>query len=137
MKEQFLEILGFENYLISNKGRVFSKNRNKFCSQHINKYGYFYVDLYNNGKKKKITVHRLVALTFVENLENKETVNSQTTVECTDDQIKRLAEVRMGMAGNCGEFTYWMRQGNRDVQRKGISCQKPDGSWEIVNTSGR
>lgn len=69
--------------------------------------------------------------------ENKETVNSQTTVECTDDQIKRLAEVRMGMAGNCGEFTYWMRQGNRDVQRKGISCQKPDGSWEIVNTSGR
>lgn len=69
--------------------------------------------------------------------ENKETVNSQTTVECTDDQIKRLAEVRLGMAANCGEFVYYMRQGNYDVQRKGISCQKPDGSWEIVNTAGR
>lgn len=69
--------------------------------------------------------------------ENKETVNSQTTVECTDDQVKRLVEVRAGMAGNCGEFTYWMKQGSRDVQRKGISCQKPDGSWEIVNTAGR
>ena len=67
---------------------------------------------------------------------NNETVNSETTLECTDDQIKRLATVRMGMAQNCGEFTYWTKIGSRDVQRKGISCQKPDGSWEIVN-SGR
>ena len=67
---------------------------------------------------------------------NNETVNSETTLECTDDQIKRLATVRMGMAQNCGEFTYWTKIGNQDVQRKGISCQKPDGSWEIVN-SGR
>ena len=68
---------------------------------------------------------------------NGEKVESQTLVECTDDQVKRLVEVRAGMAGNCGEFTYWMKQGSRDVQRKGISCQKPDGSWEIVNTAGR
>jgi uncharacterized protein YceK len=69
--------------------------------------------------------------------QNSERVNSETTVECTDDQIKRLAEVRLGMAANCGEFQYWMKQGSYDVQRKGISCQKPDGSWEIVNTAGR
>ena len=69
--------------------------------------------------------------------QNGERVDSRTTVECTDDQIKRLAEVRLGMAANCGEFTYYMRQGSYDVERKGISCQKPDGSWEIVNTAGR
>jgi uncharacterized protein YceK len=69
--------------------------------------------------------------------QNGERVNSETTVECTDDQIKRLAEVRLGMAANCGEFQYWMKQGGQDVQRKGISCQKPNGSWEIVNTVGR
>ena len=69
--------------------------------------------------------------------ENRSVVNSQTLVECTDDQIKRLAQVRLGMAANCGEFTYYMRQGSYDVERKGISCQKPDGSWEIVNTAGR
>ena len=67
--------------------------------------------------------------------QNRNEVNSKTTVECTDDQIKRLAEVRLGMAANCGEFQYWMKQGSYDVQRKGISCQKPDGSWEIVNTA--
>jgi hypothetical protein len=69
--------------------------------------------------------------------QNGERVNSETLVECTDDQIKRVAEVRLGMAANCGEYTYWMKKGNTDVQRKGISCQKPDGSWEIINTAGR
>jgi uncharacterized protein YceK len=68
--------------------------------------------------------------------QNGERVNSETTLECTDDQIKKLFQVRSGMAPNCGEYTYWMQIGGRDVQRKGVSCQKPDGSWEIVNASG-
>jgi hypothetical protein len=68
--------------------------------------------------------------------QNGERVDSRTTVECTDDQIKRLFEVKSGMAPKCGEFLYWMNLGGRDVQRKGISCQKPDGSWEIVSTAG-
>jgi hypothetical protein len=69
--------------------------------------------------------------------EDKEVVSSRTEVDCTDDQIKRLAVARIGMAPNCGEFTYWMNIGGSNVQRKGISCQKLDGSWEVVNTSGR
>lgn len=70
-------------------------------------------------------------------LKNGEKVESATMVECTDDQIKRLAANRLGMASNCGEFSYWMRIGGQDVQRKGISCQKPDGSWEVVDVIGR
>lgn len=66
---------------------------------------------------------------------NGEQVDSQTVVECTDDQIKRISTVRLGMAHNCGEFTYWTRIGGKNVQRKGISCQKIDGTWEIVNNS--
>ena len=66
--------------------------------------------------------------------QNGERVDSRTTVECTDDQIKRLFEVKSGMAPKCGEFLYWMNLGGRDVQRKGVSCQKMDGGWEIVNT---
>ena len=69
-------------------------------------------------------------------LRNGQKIDSHTLVECTDDQIKKLFQVRSGMAPNCGEFTYWMNLGGRNVQRKGISCQKPDGSWEIVNVGG-
>jgi len=63
-----------------------------------------------------------------------QTVDSVTVIECTDDEIKKLFQVRSGMAPNCGEFTYWMKIGGNDVQRRGVSCQKPDGTWEIVNT---
>jgi hypothetical protein len=67
--------------------------------------------------------------------QNGEKVDSTTVVECTDDQVKRLFQARSGMAPNCGTYTYWMQIGGKNVQRKGISCQKPDGSWEVVNTS--
>jgi hypothetical protein len=62
---------------------------------------------------------------------------SVEVMECNDNRVKRLFQVQSGMAPNCGEFVYYMRQGNYDVQRKGVSCQKPNGSWEIVNTVGR
>jgi hypothetical protein len=67
-------------------------------------------------------------------LKNGETVNSLTQVECTDDQIKRVTTARIGMSKNCGYFTGWMKKGGRDVQYRAISCQLPDGSWEIVDT---
>lgn len=67
--------------------------------------------------------------------ENNETVNSKTRVECTDNQVQRVTQRRLGMSANCGEFTYWMSMGGQLVQRKGISCQRLDGSWEIINTS--
>ncbi len=67
---------------------------------------------------------------------NGEKVDSATMVQCTDDQIERLTAKRMGMAPNCGQFTYWTQIGGKNVQRKGISCQKFDGTWEVVNTSG-
>jgi hypothetical protein len=69
-------------------------------------------------------------------IEDGEKVGSRDVHECTDDEVKRLFHARSGMAPNCGVFTYWTKIGGRDVQRKGISCQKPDGSWEVVNTSG-
>ena len=62
-------------------------------------------------------------------------VKSHTQVSCTDDQIKRVTTKRLGISPHCGEFTYWMQLGGRNVQKKGISCQKPDGSWEVVNTT--
>ena len=68
-------------------------------------------------------------------VENGKQVDSITVVECTDDQIKKLFQAKSGMAPNCGEYTYWMKIGGQDVQRRGVSCQKPDGTWEIVNTS--
>lgn len=69
--------------------------------------------------------------------QNEEKVDSKTVVECTDDQVKRVTTARLGMSSNCGYFTSWMKKGGVDVPYRAISCQLPDGSWEIVDTSNR
>jgi hypothetical protein len=74
-------------------------------------------------------------VTVVNNANGTSEESSVKMVKCNDNKIQRLFQVQSGMAPNCGEFTYWMKIGGRDVQRKGVSCQKLDGSWEIVNTA--
>lgn len=64
-------------YEISNYGRVKSFNNGKFkiLKPCLNRYGYLYVDLSINGKKRRVHIHRLVAETFIQNPENKATVD--------------------------------------------------------------
>lgn len=69
---------------------------------------------------------------------NDSTVNSETTVECTDDQIKRLAVVKAGLASNCGYSTSTMLLRGKYVEYKVLSCAILDSSgnivgWEYVN----
>jgi len=65
---------------------------------------------------------------------DEEKVSSKTTVECNDDRIERVAIKKAGIAENCGVFRYWMKQGENTVWKKGVSCQMPNGSWQIIDT---
>lgn len=73
------DIPGYENYKVSDCGKVFSKKRTTTkggpLKQWIHNKRYYVVNLTKEGVKKKYLVHRLVALAFIENTENKETVN--------------------------------------------------------------
>ena len=81
-------ILGYEGlYQVSNKGRVKSLSRivscrNKFESLLPEKLlkqgctkGYFHVSLAKESVKKIFKVHRLVAIAFIPNLQNKPVIN--------------------------------------------------------------
>lgn len=64
------EISGFDGlYLISNKGKVISKHRNKtiILKSSLSRNGYEYVDLYKNGIAYRKSVHFLVASSFLKN----------------------------------------------------------------------
>lgn len=70
----------YNNYEVSTFGNIRSKTVNKNRSLHLDRSGYVCVSVYcgtNNGKKilKNIKVHVAVASTFIENYDNKPTVN--------------------------------------------------------------
>ena len=74
-EEHFNQIKGYNNYLISDLGRVFSFYTKKVLKPRKDKDGYFLVDLCKNGIRKHHKIHRLVALAFIPNPENKRTIN--------------------------------------------------------------
>lgn len=76
MEEIWKNIKNFENYQVSNKGRIKNIRNNKIVNLHTNsKNGYVYVMLSNKNKKKCARLHRLVAEEFIPNLKNKPVVN--------------------------------------------------------------
>lgn len=66
-----LECIKQEEYIISNYGRVFSGKSGKYLNRHVGSRGYLQLSI--NGIT--YTVHRLVALTFIPNPEEKPEVN--------------------------------------------------------------
>ena len=57
-------------YSIDKSGQVFSHKSGKFLKPYPNHRKYLMVQLYKNGQNKRITVHRLVAITYIPNPNN-------------------------------------------------------------------
>ena len=76
MKELWKPIINFEDrYLISNHGRVKSLYLNRILKPVRHKVGYMQIGLYNGEKQMFKLVHRLVAIHFIDNPDNKSDVN--------------------------------------------------------------
>lgn len=78
--EVWKDIEGFEGYQISNRGRVKSLNyshtkQERVLQQCIDRRGYCRITLYKNGKIYNLKVHRLVAMAFIANPNEKPQVN--------------------------------------------------------------
>ena len=79
------EIDNFENYLIDEQGNIFSKKSNKFISKRKSNKGYYIVDLFKNNKRNQLLVHRLVAQTFIPNLNKLPCVNHKDENKLNND----------------------------------------------------
>ena len=134
MEEIWKWIDGYENmYQVSNLGRVRSVDRDVYCEvspnklQHIygkvlkqgtNHKGYPIVYLSKDGKQKTITVHRLVALTFIENplnlpqvnhIDGNKTNNNVSNLEWCDNSYNQIHAHKTGLFPKYEDIVGWGR----------------------------
>ena len=64
MLEHWKIIEGFENYKVSDLEFIRNRNSRKIKKQCAHENGYFYVQLWKNGKKYNKSVYRLAVYTF-------------------------------------------------------------------------
>lgn len=102
MQEIWKDIKGYEElYQISNLGNVKSLKRKTLGKKHGNHYlkerilkpgksgNYYHVCLRKNNVNKIFYIHRLVAQTFIKNIENKNQVNHKNG-KTTDNNVNNL-----------------------------------------------
>ena len=101
LTEQWKTIKEFPNYMISSNGRVWSKTRivtgskgkylkkGKILKQRTNTRGYSQLTLTNGPIQKSRSVHRLVAIAFLEKKKCKNDVNHINAIK-TDNRVSNL-----------------------------------------------
>ena len=68
-------VTGYPNYIITRDGMIYNSQRNKYLVSVKNTGGYMFVSLSGEEIRKSFSVHRLVALLFIENPNNYLEVN--------------------------------------------------------------
>ena len=67
-------IKGYENYLIFEDGVVMNSKTGREIKSRLNR-GYYIIGLRNDNKRKDLKLHRLIALAFIPNPDNKPVID--------------------------------------------------------------
>lgn len=106
------EVVDFPNYLITENGEIFSKNRNRFLVGGLDADGYLQWSACNAGVRKSLKVHRQVALLYLPNPDNHPVVNHKDGNKqnnCVDNlewctlSFNTKEAHRLGLINQCGD----------------------------------
>ena len=124
---QSCPIPGYEKYRVFQDGRIWSHARlpGKFLKSHNNGRGYFHVTLCRDSVAKKMKVHRLVAMAYIENPDNKPDVDHINQVR-TDNRVENLRwATHQENMENKGMYN------NNKSGHKSICYEKRDDIWKF------
>ncbi len=128
-----MEITNYPNYLIYEDGRVQNKKTKRFL-KYGNTRGYLYVNLYHQKKPKPHTIHRLVALHYIDNPENKPTVD-HINRDTKDNRIENLRWATR-IEQNENQKEHCIRKDNKSGH-KGIFYHKTRNKWVFAKQQGK
>ena len=137
--ENWKDIKGYEGfYQVSDCGRIKSLERDvyrqngtfhhhlkeKILVPILDKDGYQYVNLSKNGKRKVMTIHRLVAMAFLPNPENKSQINHKNEIK-TNNVVENLEWCTASYNINFGTRTERSIQNRRSYKLGDNPSAKP------------
>lgn len=120
---EWRKIKNFENYSVSNDGKVRNDITGGVLKPCSSKLGYRYVNPSQNGEVKKLYVHRLVADAFIPNPHKKCQVNHINGVK-TDNRVENLEWCTSRENHLHRSRTLGIKQDNEHMKKMGELAQK-------------
>lgn len=122
-------------YSVSSLGRIYSNKRRNLLSPVFNVH-YFKVSITKNGICKSWSLHRLIAETFIPNIDNKPFINHKNGIK-TDNRVDNLEWCTSG-ENNLHAFRILNRR--NDTQSTPVSQYDLDGVliksyWSIMDAA--
>ena len=133
------DIYSLDNFNVRSNGRIFNKRGVKIKPA-LDAYGYLRCTFSNKGKRQSVYVHRLVAMAYIPNPENKPTVN-HINGNKTDNRVENLEwatqheqKVHAMRNGLCDKNIAALEMSN---QRRSISIQFDGVLYQSLRAASR
>jgi hypothetical protein len=137
--EDYVEIDGFPNYMIDENGNIYTKKLKRLLKPQKSKDGYMCINLYKNeGKPTSFSIHKLVALTFVDNPDNKPHINHINNIK-NDNRAENLEWVTVA-ENNQHSYDTSERKGTRKIVKyeyfivNGVKLMFEDQTFRSVSS---
>ena len=91
--EEWLPVLNYPNYVISNCGRIMNIRTKRLLKQCISNSGYYEVNLWKSNKGKTTQVHRIVYSTFMNDYELKDYIINHKDGNKLNNNLNNLEKI--------------------------------------------